>query len=74
MRERFHAEPIIKASELLLQERMPRDVATSRPWAAEVKTAASARDIETAGGRLYTTRIRRPRRRISCPTADSRPC
>ena len=27
MRRRFHAEPVIKASELLLQERMPRDVA-----------------------------------------------
>ena len=27
MRERFHAEPMIQATELLLQERMPRDVA-----------------------------------------------
>ena len=27
MRARFHAEPMIQASELLLQERMPRDVA-----------------------------------------------
>ena len=27
MRERFHAEPIIQATELLLQERVPRDVA-----------------------------------------------
>ncbi|HEX3754705.1 MAG TPA: glucoamylase family protein [Rhizomicrobium sp.] len=30
MRERFHAEPMIKAAELLLQERMPRDVAVAR--------------------------------------------
>jgi cyclic beta-1,2-glucan synthetase len=29
MHARFHAEPIVQATELLLQERMPRDVATS---------------------------------------------
>jgi cyclic beta-1,2-glucan synthetase len=51
MRRRFHAEPIVKASELLLQERMPRDVAATRPWAAEVKSAAGARDVEPSGGR-----------------------
>ena len=31
MRSRFHAEPIVQAAELLLQERMPRDVAVARP-------------------------------------------
>ncbi|HEY5491650.1 MAG TPA: glucoamylase family protein [Gemmatimonadaceae bacterium] len=31
MRVRFHAEPIVRASELLLQERTPRDVAVARP-------------------------------------------
>ena len=31
MRARFHAEPIVQAAELLLQERMPRDVALARP-------------------------------------------
>jgi cyclic beta-1,2-glucan synthetase len=31
MRTRFHAEPIIQATELLLQERMPRDVTIARP-------------------------------------------
>jgi cyclic beta-1,2-glucan synthetase len=30
MRERFHADPMVKAAELLLQERMPRDVAVAR--------------------------------------------
>lgn len=30
MRARFHAEPIVRAAELLLQERMPRDVAVAR--------------------------------------------
>ena len=46
MRARFHAEPIIKATELLLQERMPRDVAATRLWAADVKSAAGARNVE----------------------------
>ncbi|MGE5273258.1 MAG: GH36-type glycosyl hydrolase domain-containing protein, partial [Verrucomicrobiota bacterium] len=31
MRARFHAEPAVRASELLLQERTPRDVAVARP-------------------------------------------
>ncbi len=36
MRARFHAEPIVQATELLLQERTPRDVAVARPPAEEV--------------------------------------
>lgn len=31
MRERFHAEPMVQATDLLLQERMPRDIAVARP-------------------------------------------
>jgi cyclic beta-1,2-glucan synthetase len=31
MRERFHAEPMVRATELLLQERTPRDVSVVRP-------------------------------------------
>ncbi len=38
MRSRFHAEPMVRASELLLQERTPRDVAVARP---RVDTAVS---------------------------------
>jgi cyclic beta-1,2-glucan synthetase len=45
MRARFHAEPIIQATELLLQERTPRDVLVARPRAEEVKTAANIREI-----------------------------
>ena len=45
MRTRFHAEPIIQATELLLQERTPRDVAVARPRAEEVKADASMREI-----------------------------
>ncbi|RBP03046.1 cyclic beta-1,2-glucan synthetase [Roseiarcus fermentans] len=51
----FHAEPIIKATELLLQERMPREVAATRPWAADVKSAAGARNVEPSGGRRFAS-------------------
>ena len=44
MRARFHAEPIIQATELLLQERTPRDVALARPRAEEVKAEANVRE------------------------------
>jgi len=44
MRARFHAEPIVRATELLLQERTPRDVAVDRPRGEEVKTAPHVRD------------------------------
>ena len=45
MRARFHAEPIIQATELLLQERTPRDIAAAHPRAEEVETPAKVRDI-----------------------------
>ncbi|MGD9841641.1 MAG: glucoamylase family protein, partial [Steroidobacteraceae bacterium] len=40
MRARFHAEAIVQATELLLQERTPRDVSIAHPRAEEVTTAA----------------------------------
>ena len=46
MRARFHAEPIVQATELLLQERTPRDVAVAHPRSEEVKTAATVSDLE----------------------------
>ncbi|HSP97487.1 MAG TPA: glucoamylase family protein [Candidatus Dormibacteraeota bacterium] len=45
MRARFHADPIIQAAELLLQERPPRGVAVARPRAEEVKAAADVREL-----------------------------
>ena len=50
MRNRFHCEPMIQGCELLLQERMPRDIAISRPRAEEVSAAATEarRDTPTA--------------------------
>jgi len=45
MRERFHAEPQVQATELLLQERTPRDVSVAHPRAEEVQTAARISDL-----------------------------
>jgi cyclic beta-1,2-glucan synthetase len=45
MRSRFHAEPMVRATELLLQERTPRDVPVTRPRAEEVAAAAQVRDL-----------------------------
>ena len=44
MRGRFHAEPGIQATELLLHERAPRDVSAVHPRAEEVDTAAPITD------------------------------
>ncbi|MEO5375301.1 MAG: glycosyl transferase, partial [Alphaproteobacteria bacterium] len=55
MRTRFHAEPIVQATDLLLQERTPRDVPMARPLAVEVKASASIPEIEPPGGRRLTT-------------------
>ncbi|MEC4889419.1 MAG: glucoamylase family protein [Nitrospira sp.] len=45
MRSRFHAEPMVRAAELLLQERTPRDVPVTRPRADEVSAVAQVRDL-----------------------------
>ena len=44
MVERFHADPVVEATELLLQERMPRNALVSRPRSEEVKSDADVRD------------------------------
>ena len=53
MRARFHAEPIVQATELLLQERTPRDVAIAHPRAEEVKSAATVHDLELPAVRRF---------------------
>jgi cyclic beta-1,2-glucan glucanotransferase len=45
MRARFHAEPMVQATELLLQERTPRDVAVARPRAEEVEAVGDVREF-----------------------------
>lgn len=65
MRIRFHAEPIIQAAELLLQERTPRDVAVARPRAEEVNVAANVRElIPTMYRRFHSPHDRVPHTHI----------
>ena len=56
MRSRFHAEPGVQATELLLQERAPRDVAVAHPRAEEVGASALVKDAEPA----LVRRLRNP--------------
>jgi cyclic beta-1,2-glucan synthetase len=55
MRTRFHSDPLVQSTELLLQERTPRDVAVEVPWASEAKAVAKGHDVSPAGGRRLTT-------------------
>ncbi|MES3029396.1 MAG: glucoamylase family protein [Pseudomonadota bacterium] len=54
LRERFHADPLVQAAELLLHERMPRDV---RPATAAAERAVPhlTQAPELARGRHYST-------------------
>jgi cyclic beta-1,2-glucan synthetase len=54
-RDRFHAEPMVQATELLLQERTPRDVSVMHPRAEEVTTAARIGDARVAEVRRLHT-------------------
>ena len=55
MRRRFHAEPMVQATELLLQEGTPRDIAVVRPWEADAKSGAMVRQTGAHGGRRLST-------------------
>jgi cyclic beta-1,2-glucan synthetase len=48
LRDRFHAEPMIGATDLLLQERVPREVAAAPPSVSEA-TSVRSRELETHG-------------------------
>ncbi len=56
MRTRFHAEPMVKAAELLLQERMPRLAAAVATSPTDVtEPAAKAKAAERPAGRHFNT-------------------
>jgi cyclic beta-1,2-glucan synthetase len=55
MRTRFHRDPIVQATELLLQERTPRDVAVPVPWDSEAKPAGKRQDVSLVANRRLTT-------------------
>jgi len=57
MRARFHREPMIQACELLLQERIPRNVAIAHPRAEEVAASATEALVGTATFRRLTPSI-----------------
>ncbi len=54
MQTRFHNEPMVKATELLLQERVPSNVTITRPRAEEVHSETSLRFHHYAQPRVYT--------------------
>jgi cyclic beta-1,2-glucan glucanotransferase len=55
VRARFHAEPVVQATELLLQERTPQGVAVARPRAEEVKSHLHVRDFVLPVLRRFTS-------------------
>ena len=55
MRERFHSDVAVQATELLLQERTPRDVSVAHPRAEEVGTAARITDLQVPEVRRLTS-------------------
>ncbi|WP_293677423.1 glucoamylase family protein [uncultured Phenylobacterium sp.] len=53
MQDYFHAEPMVRATELLLEERMPREVVLSQPWIARKRFATHVDAMETPGARRF---------------------
>jgi cyclic beta-1,2-glucan synthetase len=52
---RFHSEPLVQATELLLQERIPRGVPASHPRAEEVLSGRVVRSVTGLARRSYDT-------------------
>ena len=55
MRSRFHAEPIIEATELLLQERAPRNAAVARPLPTDEYPSTQSREVVPPSGRRFNS-------------------
>jgi cyclic beta-1,2-glucan synthetase len=55
MRERFHAQPMVQATELILQERAPRDVPVMRPRAKEAPAHEETRALAAPTARRFTS-------------------
>jgi cyclic beta-1,2-glucan synthetase len=55
MQRRFHAEPIVQATELLLQERTPRGVLVAHPRAEEVSASSQVRELIPPAVRRFKT-------------------
>ena len=46
MRSRFHDDPLVRAAELLLEERAPREISVSHPRAEEVQVSARLENLD----------------------------
>jgi len=55
LRRRFHGEPVMEATELLLHERVPRDIPVTRPRGEEVRSPAHAREPVVPIARRFTS-------------------
>jgi cyclic beta-1,2-glucan synthetase len=55
MQKRFHSDPLVQATELLLQERIPRDVSAAHPRAEEVLSTRVVRTLPGMINRVYDT-------------------
>src|SRR4029078_4840781 len=55
MQNRFHSDPMVRATELLLQERIPRGVQAVHPRAEEVLTGRVLRTLTGLVTRAYDT-------------------
>ena len=65
LRRRFHRVPVIGAHDLLLQERVPRDVAVQRPRAEEVHAVRHVREVvPPVERRFFTPHERTPRTHV----------
>ncbi|MBN2841030.1 MAG: hypothetical protein JXP37_08765 [Coriobacteriia bacterium] len=53
MQERFHEDPLVASTELLLQERVPRRVQVAEPRAEEVEFVRSVREVPPPITRAY---------------------
>jgi len=55
MQKRFHAEPLVQATELLLQERIPHGSPASHPRAEEVLSSRTVRQLSGRVTRVFDT-------------------
>ncbi|HEX3065648.1 MAG TPA: glucoamylase family protein, partial [Dongiaceae bacterium] len=60
MRERFHTEPMVQATELLLQERMPRDVSVARPTLRDITPVKVGSSVPPMQRRYHSPHSRLP--------------
>jgi cyclic beta-1,2-glucan synthetase len=65
MQERFHADPLVQATELLLQEKMPQAVPLVRPRAEEVQISGHLYTAVDGAPRAYSdVHLTRPRSQL----------